>query len=239
MDVYQRRRLVALGGVVVVIGLIVAIASAGGDGGSDITPVTTSTAQAMTKGDFINSADSICAETATTIANLPGTDIADDAQQELDYTKSELQQIRSLPQPEGGSSDLDAFFTALKDQIQSLTKQAEAAQSGDTATLDSLQTQLDAAESNVREAAQAYGFERCGEPGKASTGGGGGTVTTTAPATSTVPAPTTTPVAPTTTTPVTPPSGGSTPGTGGGGGTGGGTGGTGTGGGGGSGGVSG
>jgi hypothetical protein len=234
MDVYQRRRLVALAGVVVVIGLIVAIASAGGDGGSDITPVTTNTTQAASKADFISSADSICAETATSIANLPGTDTAEDAQQELDYTQSQLQQIRSLPQPSQDKSDLDAFFTALKDQIQSLQKQADAAKAGDTATLDTLQTQLDAAESNVQEAAQAYGMNRCGEPGRASTGGGGGSTTaTTVPTPSTV-TPTTTPVAPTTTTTTTPPSGGGT-GTGGGG-TGGGSGGTGTGG---SGGVSG
>jgi hypothetical protein len=234
MDVYQRRRLVALAGVVVVIGLIVAIASAGGDGGSDITPVETTTTQALSKGDFINSADSICAETATTIANLSGTDTAQDAQQELDNTKSELQQIRSLPQPQEGSSDLDAFFTALKDQIRSLSKQQKAAQSGDTATLASIQTQLDAAEGNVREAAAAYGFKRCGKPGSPTTGGGGGPATTSPPA-STVPAPTTTPVAPTTTAPVTPPSGGGTGDTGGSGGSGG-SGGTGSGG---SGGVSG
>lgn len=214
MDVYQRRRLVALAGAVVVIGLIVAIASAGGGGSSDITPVSTTTTEALSKTDFISSADSICAETASTIANLSGTDPAQDAQQELDYTKSELQQIRTLPQPQGGSSDLDTFFTALKDQIRSLTKKQKAAQSGDSAALASVQTQLDAATANVRDAAAAYGFKRCGKPGTPTTGGGGGGGVA-APPTSTVPAPTTAPVAPTTTTPVAPPTGGGTGGTGG------------------------
>ena len=75
MDVYQRRRLVALGAVVVVIALIVAIASAGG-GGSDNTAVTTTSTAAASKSEFTASADGICAETATAVANLSSDDVA-------------------------------------------------------------------------------------------------------------------------------------------------------------------
>jgi hypothetical protein len=211
MDVYQRRRLVALGAVVVVIALIVAIASAGG-GGSDNTAVTTTSTAAATKSEFTASADGICAETATAVANLSSDDVAQQAKQELDFTKSQLQQIKALPQPTQDKSQLQAFYTALKDQIASLSKRADAADAGDTATLASLDTQLASAEANVRAAAKAYGMDQCGEGGKASSGGGGsGGATTTPPVTTTAPvAPTTTtPVAPTTTTPVAPPGGGS------------------------------
>src|SRR4051812_13981164 len=114
MDVYQRRRLVALGVVVVAIGVIVAIASAGG-GGDDGTPVTTTSTQAASKGEFVASADGICAETATAIANLSADDVAQEAEQELDYTKSQLSQIKALPQPTQDKAKLDAFYTALKD----------------------------------------------------------------------------------------------------------------------------
>jgi hypothetical protein len=235
MDVYQRRRLVALAVVVAIIGLIVAIASAGG-GGSDSMPVTSTTTPAVSKADFVNSADSICAETAASIANLPGTDSASDAQAELEYTQSELQQLRSLPRPEGDGAALDDFFTALKDQVRTLQKRADAANSGDSTTLASLDTQLASAKQNVRAAAADYGLTRCGKEGAPTGGGGGGgTAATTSVPTSTVP--TTTTAAPATTTTATPTTPASdTGGTGAG--TGGGTGGGGTGGGG-SGGISG
>lgn len=218
MDVYQRRRLVALGAVVVVIGLIVAIASAG-DGGSDSTPVTTTT-EAASKTEFIASADGICAETATAIANLSSDDVAQQAKQELDFTKSQLSQIKALPQPTADKAKLDAFYTSLKDQIESLTKKVDAANSGDSTELATVDTQLASAEANVRAAAQSYGMEQCGEEGEVSSGGGGGNAaTTTPPVTTTAPvAPTTTtPVAPATTTPVAPTPGGGSGGAGGGG----------------------
>jgi hypothetical protein len=219
MDVYQRRRLVALAGVVVVIGVIVAIANAGGGGGSQ--PVGTTTAQAVTKQDFISSADSICAETDAAIANLPGADPAADAQKELNYTQSELQQIRSLPQPQGGATQLGAFFTALKDEVASLKKLAQAADSGaDTTTIES---ELASAQSNVRSAASDYGMTRCGKPGSPTAHGGDGGTAGAVPTTSTPAVTTTTPVAPATTTtpvapaPTAPPSGGTGSGGGGGG----------------------
>src|SRR3954468_10302767 len=173
MDVYQRRRLVALGAVVVVIGLIVAIASAG-DGGSDSTPVSTTSTEAASKSEFTASADGICAETATAIANLSSDDVAQEAKQELDFTKSQLSQIKALPQPTEDEAKLDAFYTALKDQIQSLAKKVDAANSGDTTELATINTQLSSAEANVRAAAQSYGMSQCGEEGKASSSGGGG-----------------------------------------------------------------
>src|SRR5215212_3054757 len=140
MDVYQRRRLAALGAVVVVIGLIVAIARAG-DGGSDSTPVTTTSTGPASKTEFIASADGICAETATAIANLSSDDVAQEAKQELDFTKSQLSQIKALPQPPQDQAKLDAFYTSLKDQIESLTKKVDAANSGDTTELASIDTQ--------------------------------------------------------------------------------------------------
>jgi hypothetical protein len=221
MDVYQRRRLVALGVVVVVIGLIVAIASAGG-GGSDSTPVSTTTTEAASKDSFIASADGICAETATAVANLSSDDVAQQAKQELDFTKSQLSQIKALPQPTQDKAKLDAFYTALKDQIESLTKKVDAANSGDSAELASVDTQLASAEANVRAAAQSYGMKQCGEEGKPSSSGGGGGASGGTPP----PVTTTTPVAPapTTTTPpaTTPPATTPPPGSGGsGGGTGG------------------
>jgi hypothetical protein len=236
MDVYQRRRLVALGVVVVVIGLIVAIASAG-DGGSDETAVTTTSTADNSKSSFIASADGICAETATAVANLSSDDVAQQAKQELDFTKSELSQIKALQQPTEDKAKLDAFYTAVKDQIESLSKKADAAQAGDTTEVASIDTQLASAEANVRAAAQSYGLKQCGEEGEPSSsggGGGGGTsggTTSVAPATTTpvAPATTTTPVAPAPTEPTTPPSGGTGGDTGGGSGGSGGSGGIGSG----------
>ena len=104
MDVYQRRRLVAVLAVVLVLVLIgVAIAGGGDDEQAPITPVTGAStpglATPLSQSEFISQGDAICEEAAAAVANIDASDTKDQAEQELEYTKSELDQLRSLTPP--------------------------------------------------------------------------------------------------------------------------------------------
>jgi hypothetical protein len=235
MDVYQRRRLVAVLAIVLVLVLaVVAIAGGGDDEGGEIEPVTGGSgpgdATPLSKSEFISEGDQTCEEINTAIANIDSGDPQVAADEELDYTRSELSQLRSLTPPEEDQATLDQFFSALEDLVAALKGNSEAIAGGDTAAQSAAGTEIETAKSAFLAAAQDYGFESCGEEGEPSatvTGGGGGAGDTggaVAPSTPVAPAETTTP--PATTPPATTPSsggtGGGTGGTGGGGGGGGG-----------------
>jgi hypothetical protein len=254
MDVYARRRLVALLSVAaVVLIIIVAVASGGsGDDSSDIPPVEQpggGTGNSLSKADYIQQADQICAETEAAIANLGAGAAADDAvlqaDQQYQYVRSELDQLRTLSPPTEDKADLQRFYAALQNQVKVLSRQKQATQQADQTALAEVSTDLAAAESQVRSTAAAYGLKKCGKEGTPTTSNTGAATSPTGGATAT-PTPTPTPsqtVTPTPTptpTPTAPPAdtgtggtvGGAPPptdtgGDTGGGGTGGGTGGTG------------
>lgn len=226
MDVYQRRRLVAVLAIALVLVLaVVAIAGGGDDEGEPIEPVTGASGAGagvpLSKSGFISRGDQICDEIATAIANVDSSDTQDAADQELTYTKSELSQLRSLSPPEEDQATLDQFFSSLEDLVAALKQNSEAISSGDIAAQSEATTEIDQAKSGFLVAAQDYGFKKCGEEGEPSPSGTAGAAGAgTAPATPVTP--TTTPVTPTTTPTTAPPSGGTGGGTGAG--TGGGTG---------------
>ena len=200
----------------------------------------------MTKAALIKQADAICAEANTAIAALgSGTTTSDrstQVSQELEIVRSELQSLQALEAPSQDRSTLNDFLTALKNEVDALTRENSAvAANADTTSAES---ELAGARSNAEQAATDYGMKDCGTGRARHTQAGTTTTavpttaTTTAVPTTTVPPATTTAVPtttvpPATTTPVAP-SGGSTGGgtaggTGGGTGAGGGTGGGGTG----------
>ncbi|MEO8091611.1 MAG: hypothetical protein ABI726_02735 [bacterium] len=174
MDVYQRRRLVAVLAVVLVLVLIgVAIAGGGDDEQTPITPVTGAStgglATPLSKSEFISQGDAICEETAAAVANIDAADTKEQAEQELDYTNSELDQLRSLTPPESDQATLDDFFSSLEDLIGALEKESLAADRDDATALAEAQAEIDSATSAVLEAAADYGFKKCGKAGKPST----------------------------------------------------------------------
>ena len=230
MDVYQRRRLVAVLAIVLVLVLaVVAIAGGGDDEGEPIEAVNGASAPGvgtpLSKSEFIAEGDQTCDEIATAIANIDSSDAQSAAEQELDYTKSELSQLRSLSPPEEDQATLDQFFSSLEDLVAALKKNVQAIESGDTTAQSEATSEIDQAKSGFLAAAKDYGFKSCGEEGEPSPTGTGGAAGTGGTAPATPVTPTTTSITPTTTPSTTPPSGG-TP-------TGGGTGGSGGGGGGG------
>jgi hypothetical protein len=223
MDVYQRRRLVALSalaGVFIVIVLL--IRSCGDDsetpetlaGGA--TGATGVAGAALSQEQYIAQGDEICRSINTSISQIDASDANAAAEEQGTDIASELSQLQSLGAPTDGQDELDKFLQRLQDQVDSYEKRSLAVERGDDAAVQELDAEIADAEDAAAKAARRFGFEACGDfnetgdTGGGGGGGGGGEETTTpeetdtggAVVTPTVPVPTTPPE---TTTPVAPP----------------------------------
>jgi len=172
MDVYARRRLVAVLAVVLVVVLIGVAVAGGGD--DDQTPITTvagastpGLASPLSKSEFIEQADDICEETAVAIENLGSEDAAQLAEDELSLTENQLSQLRSLVPPEADQETLDDFFRALEDLIDSQDARVLVLERADDTAGASIDAEIAAAAEDLAEAADAYGFNECGSTGTA------------------------------------------------------------------------
>jgi hypothetical protein len=213
MDVYQRRRLVALSAIAAIfIVFVLLIRSCGGDDTTTTpTPVAGASgvagATSQTKAAYIDQADQICLETNNQIAGVDVTQpTADTDLGQL--VSNELQSLQSLTPPEEDTNKLDNYLSALEKQAKAYKQKGVAVERGDTAAAAEIDTTLDAATADAADAGTAFGFAVCGDISKVSNNGGGNgdsTDSTTSDTGGTVtPTPTTTtPVTPTPTTPPT------------------------------------
>ncbi len=224
MDVYQRRRLVALSAIAVVFILFVLlIKSCGGDDTPEpATPVAGATglggATSLTQADYIAQGDDICLGANTSLASVDESDPVQAASDQADIIAGEVQQLQTLPPPDSGTDDLDAFLSALQKQSKAYGDKSTAAERGDDAAAAELDSTIDSAGADAAEAAAAFGFKVCGDTtkvGETNTSGGDSTSTsdtggTDAGSTPVTP-PATTPTPTPTPTPVPPAGGGATP----------------------------
>lgn len=202
MDIYMRRRLVALGGLVAFfIIFVLLVKSCGGDDDAESVPVPLSTgatggsgAVALSEDDFLLAADEICQTANTAVGALdPAEESA--TQEEASITTDELAQLEALDFEEP-SATVTRFLSALGDVVAALNDKAKATRQGDVALADEAQLEIDTAEVEARDLGERAGFSECGQfldAGEAPGGGGGaagGTDTGTA-------APPAEPVAPT------------------------------------------
>jgi hypothetical protein len=176
MDVYARRRLVAVLAIVLVLVLIGVAVAGGGDDESE-PPITTVTgastpgiATPLSKDEFIDQADDICKESAVGIENISADDPEQAAQDELSVTEGELDSLRSLAPPEEDQAELDDFFSALEDLVDALDTRALALQRADDEAAAEAETEIATAETDLTAAADAYGFNECGTTGDPGTG---------------------------------------------------------------------
>lgn len=218
MDVYQRRRLVALSAIAVVFILFVLlIRSCGGDDPqTPVTPVAGATGTAgatvLAQADYIGEGDAICLEANTSLAGVDASDAVQAATDQSEILTSELQQLQTLPPPDDGTDKLDKFLSKVESQAAAYGDKATAAERGDDAAVVEIDANIEAAAADAADAADAFGFKVCGDPskvGESDTGGSsssssdsttdtGGTEPSSEPIT---PATTTTPVAPVTPAP--------------------------------------
>jgi hypothetical protein len=221
MDIYMRRRLVALGGLVAFFIIFVLLVKSCGDDDpatstttSEETGATGETGAALTTEAFIEQGDAICGPANTAVSEIDPEDAAA-AQQEYDITRGELKQLNSLELAEPDSR-IEKFLADLSAVVDALGSKAQGEKNADVAAEDAAQLEIDAAEVEARTSGKRAGFSECGaflDAGEAPSGGGGGN-NDAAPDTGTVaPSDTggvTTP-SDTGTTPTTPPDTGTTP----------------------------
>jgi hypothetical protein len=222
MDVYQRRRLVALSAIAAIfIVFVLLVRSCGGDDETATpTPVAGATgvggATSQSKDAYIEQADQICLDTNNSIAGVDTSQPTADADLS-NIVSGELQQLQSLTPPDEDTSDLDDFLSALDKQAQAYDDKATAVQHGDTASATEIDGTLDQAAADAADAASAFGFDVCGDTSKVSDDGGGGggggdsTDTSTSDTGGTVTPTTPTATTPTATTPTAPPADTGTP----------------------------
>lgn len=171
--------------------LVAPIAVVAACGGSDapITPVdaqTTDAAATISKREFIERGDAICAEANAAIANLSAGGTSDPQtllSQERAITEGMLSSLRSLGTPAQTQGVLNRFYTALNQEVAILERQQTALERADGPAFTALGTELSTARSDALVASQEYGFTRCGQAG----------TTLVAPPTDGVPTPTPTP----------------------------------------------
>jgi hypothetical protein len=215
MDVYQRRRLVALSAIAAIfIVFVLLIRSCGGDDATTTpTPVAGASgiagATSQSKGDYINQADPICLETNNSIAGVDTS--APTADADLgDIVAGELQSLQALAPPDSDTSSLNDYLSALDKQAKAYRQKGLALSRGDDAAATAIDATLDQTASDAADAASAFGFQVCGDTSQVSSSGGNNgdtTSTDSSGGTVTPPVSTTTPVAP----PVTPPTDSGTP----------------------------
>jgi hypothetical protein len=181
MDIYMRRRLVALGGLVAFFILFVLLVKSFGGDDEPEAPLTTvgatgtGGAVALTTEEFIAQADDICAAANAAVGALDPTDPTA-VREESQITADELAQLQSL-QVEDEDRVLTQFFRFMEDLTAALKSKQVATQRGDTVSADEAQLAIDEAEVEARALGERYGFRDCGQflnageaPGGADTG---------------------------------------------------------------------
>lgn len=200
MDVYQRRRLIALSSLAALFIVAVLLIRSCGDGDETAaTPAATTTPTELTSADYISQADAICLEANTSLASVDDSDPTEAATAEGQILAGELESLQTLTPPADATAELDAFFGALEEQVSAYDSFALALERGDDSAAE-LEATIDQASADAEQAGRRFGFEVCGDTSQveetAGNGGdGGGDGATTEP---TEPAPTdpTAPVAP-------------------------------------------
>jgi len=181
MDIYMRRRLVALGGLVLFFILFVLLVkSCGGD--DEPEPVTAPdplagatgvSGAALSAEDYLLRADEICAPANDQVGSLDPADPGA-IQDEFEITRDELAGLQSL-EPAEASPDVERFISDLSAVVAALKAKAKA---GDPTAQDAAQLAIDTAEVDARESGKRAGLRDCGAfldagDGPASGGGGG------------------------------------------------------------------
>jgi hypothetical protein len=168
MDIYMRRRLVALGGLVVFfIFFVLLVKSCGGEdepqplSGPNTGATGGSGVVTLSEDEFIAEADSICAQANRSVGSLDPADPSA-AQDEASITADELAQLESLPF-DSPSQPITRFLGALGDVAAALKDKAKAERNADDVAAGEAQLAIDTAEVDARGLGERAGFSDCGQ----------------------------------------------------------------------------
>ena len=179
MDVYQRRRLVALSILAGVFVVVVLLIRSCGDDDEDVpvTPVAGTTgaggATSLSQSDFVEQGDATCLESNTALASVDDSDPATAATEEGQILAGELDGLQTLPPPTDGTDELDRFLSALQDQVAAYDDYITALDRGDDTAAAELEAEIERAGSKAEKAAARFGFEVCGDTSQVGESDGG------------------------------------------------------------------
>jgi hypothetical protein len=168
MDIYMRRRLVALGGLVAFFILFVLLVRSCGDDDEPAAPVPTETGATDEAGavplslqDYIAQADQICAPANEAVGALDPSD-PNATRQEARITQGELRSLQEL-ELEQPDRQIQNFLRLLGNVVDALRSRAAALDRGDTVTADEAQVEIDTNEAEARALGEQIGFADCGQ----------------------------------------------------------------------------
>jgi len=173
MDIYMRRRLVALAILVgIIILFILLIRSCGGDDEqAPMTPVGATGAggaQPLSQEDYIAQADGICAEANNSIDRIDPA--AEDAiLEELQLTEQALVRLEALQQPADAPGSLNRFLRQMRRLVDGLDTLQTAIERGDTEAQAAAEAAIAEAREKAASAAESFGFSECGQFGEPGT----------------------------------------------------------------------
>jgi hypothetical protein len=160
------------------IALLLAMLALAGCGGDDDSPETTAaTTEAepvLTKADLISQGDAICAEVNAAVGSVAASESADQTAQIADLYIGMVESIKRLGMPAEEAGYVE--FVASADRLAEVEGEVKlAAEREDTGAVEEAGGEAVAALEQFEGAAEAYGFENCGdEPTAPAPAGPGG-----------------------------------------------------------------
>ena len=156
--------------------LSLAAAGACGDD-ADTTEGDSAAGDQLTKAEFIERGDAICADLSVATGNVETPADEADLARYLTDVRGEAEAAREswelLEPPANGEDVHQALLDQLTRAIETVNGAIAAAESGDTVTAGDLLRQADEEGDAVDAQAQAYGFQECGKDAAAEEGEGG------------------------------------------------------------------
>ena len=179
MDVYQRRRLVALSAIAgIFIIFVLLIRSCGGDDeATPIAPVAGATgttgASLLSQDDYVSQADAICLEANTALANVDETDLAQAAGEQEEIVTGQLQQLQTLRRPTTATTSSTSSSPRSRTSRSPTATRRPPPSAATTPRSAELDATIDEAQADVAKAAKKFGFEVCGDPSQVGDSDGG------------------------------------------------------------------
>lgn len=122
---------------------------------------------AMSREEYIEEADRLCAEADAKTRDLEPpkspAELEEFAAEAQDITGQLLDDLRDLEPPEEGRETIEQMLSKIEEAMGYLPDIQQAAAAGNTRELSGIAQNLQSAASEANRLAQEYGFERCGQ----------------------------------------------------------------------------
>ena len=133
---------------------------------STSSTATTTTARAVSKAEYIATANAICGVMNDAVDALP--DPADTAEAAITYEEAArivsdtLEQLRALPPPPGDEESLDAIWVKVDELLEGYARFVAALRDDDQVLAQQISQDVEVTQNAANDASNAYGLTVCG-----------------------------------------------------------------------------